>query len=240
VSHFIRLRSDCVDIARIALRRSRFLVSSRRAAPFCPLSAPSTLLNEHPTVPDPAFLEPSPMADTQVAAPALIDTSTSRLHLLVFELDEIRVAIPSATVVEVVRAVAIAPLPQAPSIVEGVINARGTLVPVFDLRRRLGLPARALAPHQHLVLARSGPRPAALRVDRAVDLVTVAEQDIESAERLARGTGPLTAVARLPDGLLVICELEQFLSPVEAEQVDAALVASRSRPGPATNPIYHA
>jgi purine-binding chemotaxis protein CheW len=177
------------------------------------------------------------MVDTHVASPALTDTGAPHhVHLLVFELEGIRIAIPSATVHEVVRAVAISPLPRAPAAIEGVINARGTLVPVFDLRQRLGLAARPLAPHHHLVLARSGARPAALRVDRAVELVAVTEADIESAERVAPGAGYGSAVAKLPDGLVVIHDLERFLSPVEAGQVDAALAAALSRPGPAPTP----
>jgi purine-binding chemotaxis protein CheW len=164
------------------------------------------------------------MSHTRAEVPAPIDTGTTRyVHLLVFELEDYRIALAASAVREVVRAVAISPLPHAPPVIEGVINARGALVPVFDLRQRFGLPPRPLSPDQHLIFAFAGPRVVALRVDRAADFLTVAEADIESATRIAPGSDDATAVARLPDGLVVIQDLDRFLSPAEAEQVDAIL-----------------
>jgi len=161
------------------------------------------------------------------AAQALTDTSIARsVNLLVFELDRLRLALPVVSVREVVRAVAIAPLPHAPPIVEGVINARGTLVPVFDLRRRFDLPPRPLSLGDHLILAWAGPRLAALRVDRADELISVAPGDIEPAEGVVPEAAHVAALARLPDGLVLIHDLARFLSPADAEQVDAALISA--------------
>lgn len=127
---------------------------------------------------------------------------------------------------EVARTVAVAPLPKAPPIVEGVINVRGSLVPVLDIRQRFGMPPSALTPDQHLIIARSGPRVVALRVDRALDLVVVDEDSIHSAARVAPGVEYVAGIARLADGLLVIHDLESFLSLDEAQQVDAAIVGA--------------
>ena len=56
-----------------------------------------------------------------------------------------RTGLVGAEVQQVVRAVTIAPLPRAPAIVEGVINLRGALIPVLDIRARFDLPAKKLA-----------------------------------------------------------------------------------------------
>jgi purine-binding chemotaxis protein CheW len=133
------------------------------------------------------------------------------------------IALPVAAVQEIVRAVAVSPLPDVPPFVEGVINARGTLVPVFDLRRRFGLPPRPPDLNHHFVLAFAGARLAALRVDRAVDLVQVEESSLSTPGELAAGGRHVASIARLPDGLLVIQDLEAFLSPSEGERLDAAL-----------------
>jgi purine-binding chemotaxis protein CheW len=173
------------------------------------------------------------MTDAWAASTALTDSGTApSVQLLVFELETLRIALPVATVQEVVRAVAISPLPQAPPVIEGVINLRGVLVPAFDLRRRFGLPPRPLSPQHHLIFAYAGPRLAALRVDRAVDLIAVAPSDIQSAEEIVPAAGYGAAIARLPDGLIVVHDLERFLSPLEADQVDAALI-SALQPRPA-------
>ncbi len=147
-------------------------------------------------------------------------------QLLSFEVGSHRFALPASLVREVTRAVAIAVLPKAPPIVEGIINFRGTVVPVLDIRQRFGLPPAPLALEQHLIIAHAGQRLVALRVDRAVDLVGVDRDSIESAARAAPGAEYVAGIARLADGLLVIHDLESFLSLEEAGQVDVAVVGS--------------
>ena len=61
---------------------------------------------------------------------------------------------------------AVSPLPRAPEIVEGVINIRGTVLPVIDIRPRFGFPASPLHPDQHFI---AGPRrPSAGRTPGAI------------------------------------------------------------------------
>ena len=143
--------------------------------------------------------------------------------LLLFALGEHRFAVPASAVVEVVRVVASAALPGAPAIVEGVINVRGTLVPVLDVRTRFALASRPVDPDQHLIVAHAGGRLVALRVDRALDLVSVAENAVEPVEHVAPGTPLVGGVARLPDGVLVIHDLDRFLALDEAAQLDATI-----------------
>ncbi|HWA16570.1 MAG TPA: chemotaxis protein CheW [Gemmatimonadales bacterium] len=143
--------------------------------------------------------------------------------LLSFELSGRRFALTSTVVREIVRAVSMAPLPKAPPIIEGVINVRGTLVPVLDIRQRFGLPAVPLSASDHLILAAAGLRIVAIRVDQATGLVTVPEEDIDSAEARVPGAELVAGIARLPDGALVIHDLERFLSLDEGNATTAAL-----------------
>src|SRR5262249_18625738 len=68
------------------------------------------------------------------------------LDVVVFEVHGRQYALPAGQVRELVRAVALVPLPGAPAVVEGVFNLRGKVVPVLDIRGRFGLPPRALDP----------------------------------------------------------------------------------------------
>src|SRR5215813_89561 len=95
-------------------------------------------------------------------------------HLLTFELDEQRFGLPMADVREVVRVAAFARLPKAPEVIEGVLNFRGALVPVLDIRARFGLPPRSVRTSDHLVVARAAKRTVAIRVDRVSDLIEAA------------------------------------------------------------------
>src|SRR5712691_11661313 len=157
-------------------------------------------------------------------------------QFLAFEVGGRRLGLSAGVLREVLRAVAIAALPKAPPIVEGVINLRGTLVPVLDIRQRFGLPPTPLAPEQHLLIAQADGRLVALRVDRALALVGVDESAIEAAAGVAPGVEHVAGIAKLADGLLVIHDLERFLSLDEARQVDAAVVGATAAKEPSPQP----
>ncbi len=146
-----------------------------------------------------------------------------RSDLLTFDLGSQRCAVALADVVEVVRMVAMSHLPDAPPLVEGIINLRGQVVPVLDLRARFGLASKAVDLSDHLVVARAGPRLAAIRVDHARALVDVGPGDVEAG---ASTGNALAGVAKLPDGLVLIHDLATFLSAAEGERLDAALDAA--------------
>lgn len=151
--------------------------------------------------------------------------------LISFRLGPERFGLPIGGVREIVRAVAITPLPGAPPIVEGVIDFRGRLVPVVDPRQRAALPRVELQPDQHFIVAEAGPRWVALRVDRVEEVVEVTPLAIEQAVAAIPAAPYVAGLARLPDGLLVIYDLERFLSMDEAQQLDAAVRQAGSSPG---------
>jgi purine-binding chemotaxis protein CheW len=147
------------------------------------------------------------------------------MDLVIVELEGQRYGLRADAVREVVRAGSITPLPNAPAVVEGVINVRGSVVAVFDLRQRFGLPARALDPSEYFALARAGDREVAVRVDRAIELVSIDPAAVDRAEPILRRSRYLAGVAKLDEGLVLIHDLEAFLSEAEAASVDEALAA---------------
>ncbi len=147
------------------------------------------------------------------------------INLVTFDVSGRRFAIHVAAVRHVVRATAISLLPDAPTIIEGIINVHGTVVPVIALGARFGFEQQALHPEQHFLIAQAGPRDVALRVDRVLDLVSVPAVAIEPIERSAPGAPHVAGVARLPEGVLIIQDLDQVLSLDEGAALDAALNA---------------
>jgi purine-binding chemotaxis protein CheW len=144
------------------------------------------------------------------------------MQVLLFELERQRMAIPLADAREVARAVLTTPLPGTPPIIEGVIDVRGTLVPVLDVRGRFRLPQRPLDPAQHMVIAWDGHRLVALRVDHVIGI-----GDVPGIETLSHLTSvPLdhvAGVARSEDGLIVIHDIRAFLTEAEAAALADAL-----------------
>ncbi|MBI3726176.1 purine-binding chemotaxis protein CheW [bacterium] len=172
------------------------------------------------------------MASRATASP------TAPIELVTFELGGQRCALLASDVVEVQRAVAIARMPRGPAIVEGVIDLRGKLVPVLDVRSRFGLPPSPLAPSDHLIVARVArarggtkglpveARVVAIRVERALDLVPVARERIEDARSAVPGVEYVAGVAKLADGTVVIHDLRTFLSLDEERELDQALAGT--------------
>ena len=131
--------------------------------------------------------------------------------VLIFEIGGQRYGLPASDVRELVRAVAILPLPLESAFIEGVFDLRGTIVPVVDLRARLRLPFKAVEPSDHLIIieAGAGGRPLALRVDRALDLVVRDPAASEQVQELMPGSGDaiLVMMMRVPDGLVPLLDL---------------------------------
>jgi purine-binding chemotaxis protein CheW len=162
-------------------------------------------------------------ADARVGVNDPSRSRAAELDVLLFELAEQRFALRLADVLEVVRAVALRPLPNAPAVVEGIIDVRGDIVPVLDIRARFGLAPKPIALTDHFVLGSAGARRLALRVDRATDMARVPFLDVHDAVNLPRGVAHIAGVASLPDGLVLLNDLPSFLFALESEQLDAAL-----------------
>jgi purine-binding chemotaxis protein CheW len=154
--------------------------------------------------------------------------SAGAREVLVFEVGGQTYGLPTADVRELVRAVAITPLPGAPGVIEGVVNVRGCVLPVLDVRARFRLPPKALDPSDHFIVASAGPRGVILRVDRATHLALVDEGSVQAPETLGPAAAYVSGVARLEDGLVLIHDLTSFLSAAESEALDEALRAPAS------------
>jgi purine-binding chemotaxis protein CheW len=153
-----------------------------------------------------------------------LSSATTDVALLVFRLGEQRFALPCHRVSEIVPAATIQALPDAPGLVEGILNLRGTIVAVLDVRQRFGLAPCPLHHEQHFIIATIGPGRVALRVDRAEDVVTVRQSAIRP-DSAVPGVSHTAGVAVVDDEMLVIQDLDRFLALDEARDLDAALGA---------------
>lgn len=150
------------------------------------------------------------------------------LAVLTFALAGERCALAAEDVREVVRAALPARLPKAPDIIAGVLDLRGELVPLLDLRRRFGLPPRPLAPDDHIVVALVAGRAVAFAVERALELAWVPAGAVRAPAAVSPGIEHVAGIARLADGLLLIYDLRAFLAADEVLALDRALAQARS------------
>lgn len=97
----------------------------------------------------------------------------SDLELISFEISGQEFCIDIRTVREIRGWTVATPLPQAPDFIRGVINLRGSIMPVIDLRARLGLGVTEPSSRHVIVVVQNGPRAAGLLVDGVQETFTV-------------------------------------------------------------------
>lgn len=144
-------------------------------------------------------------------------------RLVVFTLNDRRYGLPLSAVDRIVRVVDITFLPKAPDIVLGVVNVQGRVMPVIDVRRRFRLPEREVALTDQMVLARATRRPVALVVDSVTGVLEYSEQKAVGAQDVLPDLQYVEGVVKLDDGLILIHDLDTFLSLEEEAGLERAL-----------------
>ena len=143
--------------------------------------------------------------------------------ILVFRLDDRRYGFWLTTVERVIRMVELTPLPRAPWIVAGVIDLAGTPVAAVDLRRRLRLPPRTPTVSDQIVIVRTGRFRIAAVVDFAEGIRQVPEFGVVEPGEILPGRDCVEGIVRLDDGLVLLHDIEGFLSETESRQLQRAL-----------------
>lgn len=138
-------------------------------------------------------------------------------HLLVFRLKDNRFAIDVGTVVEVLRQRMPVFMPELPDFVTGVVDVRGDMLPVLDMRERLGLPADGTADRWRLLVVRSSLDRVALRVDSVEVIVKVPDDEIRRPPIVFRGIKKryLEGMCGSSDDMMAILKMENILTSDE-------------------------
>ncbi len=111
-------------------------------------------------------------------------------------------AIPCEYIVEIVPRVNLSHVPDSPPHVLGVINVRGRVVPVVDVRERISGKSHELVPYQYLVIVESGTRQIGLAVDEVSDVKNVLLSEVEKPADLTGTRGP--GVVRIDRELVLV------------------------------------
>jgi purine-binding chemotaxis protein CheW len=134
-------------------------------------------------------------------------------HLVVFRLDREEYAVPIGLVREVVRVADITRVPHAPAHIRGVMNLRGRILPIMELRTRLGLDQAQLTPRSRVVVVEVSGRVVGLLVDGVAQVTRVGERAIAAPPEEVRHAGgdAVNGVARVGERLLLLLDLERVV-----------------------------
>lgn len=132
-------------------------------------------------------------------------------------------AVDIGFVQEIIRMQEITRVPEAPEFVEGVINLRGRVIPVLDLRKRFRLPASDDRGKMRIVVVATSGRMVGLIVDAVREVLTLPASAIEPAPPVVSGIGKeyLRGIGKRKDRLLILLDLTRILSSAEENALSA-------------------
>jgi purine-binding chemotaxis protein CheW len=154
-------------------------------------------------------------------------TTADTQQVVVFALESNEFGIGIAQVREIDRLVPITRVPRVPAHVEGIINLRGQLVPVVDLRTRLGMPHATPTKSARIIVAEIGSRSIGMIVDEVREVVRIPLDQIAASEGVLEGLANefVGALGRLGERLIILLDIEKVLGAeaptVGTDKVDA-------------------
>lgn len=146
------------------------------------------------------------------------------LQVVVFSLEGKFLALDILKVQEIIRMVEITTVPKMPRFAMGVINLRGRIVPIINIRKKLNLPDAPLSVKTCIILVRSAEQLLGFLVDDVVEVITLPLESIEKSESVPDWIRSdfFLGVGKLADRLLVIIDSNRLLSPKEEKQLRRA------------------
>lgn len=152
--------------------------------------------------------------------------ASPHLSMLTFRLGGQVYGLPVTAVAQIIEMVTLTHLPQAPFAIQGVINLRGKIVSVMDLRLRFGLPFKSYQLHTPIILTHLEGQTLGLIVDWVEEVVEISLADLETADTIISSTlanlqsGPdqiscLVGVTKVKRRLIPMLKIEAILGHEE-------------------------
>jgi purine-binding chemotaxis protein CheW len=143
--------------------------------------------------------------------------TTQELQLVVFRLAQEEYGLPITKVQEINRMVPITKLPQTPSFVEGVINLRGRIIPVIDLRKRFQLGKNEQSEDTRIIIVEVDGQTVGVTVDQVAEVVRLPGNAVEPPPpTFILEAQYVNGIGKLDDRLLILLNIDKILTSQEA------------------------
>ena len=135
-------------------------------------------------------------------------------QLVVFKLGTEEYGVRILQVQEIKRMTDITRVPHTPEYIKGVINLRGSVLPVIDLKKRLNLPDGVFGEETRIIIVNLDDLAVGLIVDGVSEVTAISNEQIDSAQAIAGaavGSGFISGVGKLDNRLLILLNLETII-----------------------------
>ncbi|MBU1004139.1 MAG: chemotaxis protein CheW [Proteobacteria bacterium] len=141
------------------------------------------------------------------------------IQLVTFSIGEEEFGVDILKVQEIIRTMEITKVPKAPEFVEGVINLRGNVIPIIDLRKRFGLETRIHDKHTRIIVIEINKMVVGFVVDSVSEVLRIPSNTVEPPPPVVSGLESeyISGVGKLEDRLLILLDLDRLLSGEEKE-----------------------
>ena len=158
-------------------------------------------------------------------------------HIVGFQVGRETYGVPITSLHEIVRVPEITAVPDAPSYVEGVINLRGKIVSVVDLRKRFGRPAPDVHRRNRILVVEHRGRLSGMIVDSASEVLKIPESEIEPAPSmmLESGLECITGLGKYHGRLIILLDVNKLLESREPEKKETESAGSKKGKAAAQN-----
>lgn len=145
------------------------------------------------------------------------ETHRTEIKLACFRVGDQLYSLDLLRIKEVIRPLKLTPVPKAPIFIEGVINLRGVVIPVVDLRKRFDQPAAEADTKTRILICVLTGKIIGLIVDEVIEIETFTRNDIQPAPRFIKGQDIdyFLGVCQRNEDLVMIVNLEKILSTEE-------------------------
>ncbi len=149
------------------------------------------------------------------------NTTDEILQLVSFKIGDEEFGVNILKVQEINRMLQITKVPNAPSFVEGVVNLRGKVIPIIDLRSRLNMPKIEFDSKTRIVVVEIDGRIVGFIVDEVSEVLRIPKSITEPPPPVVAGINSdfITAVGKLEDRLLILLDLDRVLKAEEVAQL---------------------
>ena len=147
----------------------------------------------------------------------------SLLQLVTFSIDEEEFGVNILKVQEIIRIIEITRVPRSPEFVEGVINLRGRVIPIVDLRRRFGLAAIAHDKDTRIIVIELNSLVVGFIVDAVSEVLRIPADTVEPTPPVAAGVDSeyISGVGKLQDRLLILLDLDKLLTAEDLHRLNS-------------------
>ena len=155
---------------------------------------------------------------------------TTDLHLVTFRVGAEHFGMPISDVQEIVRIPTITHIPHAPGFVEGVINLRGRVITVVDMRKRLGQCSASSSRHAgvagdkvgRILVVEAGGKLVGVIVDEVAEVIRLQAEMVEPAPQMVAGLSNqyINGIGKMEGKLLILIDIQKILSAEDLAALD--------------------